>query len=122
MTTTSYTVKGSAAGFTCLGIGTIQVTVKGEPIVNKLTPAKFFSPNQDDKNPVWQVQNITDFPQCGVSIYDDKGVKVYEAKPYLNDWDGTFNGQKLPDGVYYYVIRCDGEENKPRTGSITVLR
>lgn len=122
LTTTVYTVKGLAAGFTCPGIGTIQVTVKGEPIVNKLTPAKFFSPNQDDKNPVWLVENITDFPQCGVTIYDDKGVKVYEAKPYLNDWDGTFNGQKLPDGVYYYVIRCEGEENKPRTGSITVLR
>jgi gliding motility-associated-like protein len=122
LATTIYTVKGTSAGFTCPGIATIQVTVKGEAIVNKLIPAKFFSPNQDDKNPLWLVENILDFQQCGVTIYDDKGVKVYEAKPYLNDWDGTFNGQKLPDGVYYYVIRCDGEENKPRTGSITVLR
>jgi gliding motility-associated-like protein len=122
LATTVYTVKGLAVGFTCPGIGTIQVTVKGEPIVNKLTPAKFFSPNQDDKNPVWLIENILDFEQCGVTIYDDKGVKVYEAKPYLNDWDGTFNGQKLPDGVYYYIIRCEGEENKPRTGSITLLR
>jgi gliding motility-associated-like protein len=122
LTTTTYTVKGTASGFTCPGIGMIEVTVKGEPIVNKLVPARFFSPNQDDKNPVWLIENILDFQQCGVTIYDDKGVKVYEAKPYLNDWDGTFNGQKLPDGVYYYVIRCDGEENKPRTGSITVLR
>lgn len=122
LVTTRYTVKGPAAGFGCPGIGIIDVVVKGEPIVNKLRPTKFFSPNQDDKNPVWLVENILDFPQCAIMIYDDKGVKVYDSKPYLNDWDGTFNGQKLPDGVYYYVIRCDGEENKPRTGSITVLR
>jgi gliding motility-associated-like protein len=68
------------------------------------------------------ITRIEEFSQCGVSIYDDKGVKVYESKPYNNDWDGTFKGKKLPDGVYYYIIRCDGEEGKPRTGSITVLR
>jgi gliding motility-associated-like protein len=65
---------------------------------------------------------MDEYPQCGVTIYDDKGVKVFSAKPYLNDWDGTYNGKRLPDGVYYFIIRCDGEENKPRTGSITVLR
>ena len=68
------------------------------------------------------VENILNYPQCSVTIYDDKGVRVYDAKPYNNDWDGTFRGKQLPDGVYYYIIRCDGEENNPRSGSITVLR
>lgn len=121
LVSTTYLVSASS-GAGCPGRGSIEVVVRGEPIVNKLKPGKFFSPNDDDKNPTWLVDKIEEFSQCGVSIYDDKGVKVFEAKPYLNDWDGTFKGKKLPDGVYYYVIRCDGEEGKPRTGSITVLR
>ncbi len=120
--TTVYTVQGTDSNG-CPGSATIEVSVKGDLIVNKLGPSKFISPDNGDAiNNYWLVDKILDYPQCSVTIYDDKGIKVYDAKPYNNDWDGTFNGKQLPDGVYYFVIRCDGEENTPRTGSITVLR
>lgn len=120
--TTIYTVQGTDSNG-CPGSATVEVTVKGDLIVNKLGPSKLFSPDNGDAiNPVWLVTNILNYPQCSVAIYDDKGVKVYDAKPYNNDWDGTFKGRQLPDGVYYYIIRCDGEENTPRSGSITILR
>jgi gliding motility-associated-like protein len=122
LTTTSYTVSGTD-GNGCESSETVLLRVQGEAIVHKLGPSNFFSPNGDATGQYWLVDQIDVYPQCEVSIYDDKGVKVYTAKPYLNDWDGTYNGGKrLPDGVYYYIIRCDGEENVPRTGSITVLR
>jgi gliding motility-associated-like protein len=116
-----YTVKGKGDNG-CFGTTTLTVTVKGEDIVNLLKPSNFFSPNGDQVNNQWTIDNITNYPQCHVSIYDDKGVKVFDAKPYLNSWDGTYHGKPLPDGVYYYIIRCDGEESHPRTGSITILR
>lgn len=120
--TTVYTVQGTDDNG-CPGMATVEVSVKGDLIITKLFPGKFISPNNGDAiNAVWVVENILDYPQCSVSIYDDKGIQVYDAKPYNNDWDGTFNGKQLPDGVYYYIIRCDGEENTPKTGSITVLR
>lgn len=119
--TTVFTVEGLDANG-CSGSGTIEVKVKGEVVVNKLDPKSLISPNGDESNPVWVIGEIENYPQCNVAIYDDKGVKVFEAKPYLNNWDGTFNGKPLPDGVYYYIIRCDGEESSPRKGSITVLR
>ena len=119
--TTSYTVTGTGLNG-CQGTGTVELKVITDAIVTKLSPKSFFSPNNDESNPVWKVENILDFPQCNIAIYDDKGIKVYEAKPYLNDWDGTFNGKKLPQGVYFYIIKCDGEESKPKAGSITILR
>ena len=120
--TTVFTVQGTDANG-CAGTATVEVTVKGDLIVNKLGPAKLISPDNGDAiNNFWLVENILNYPQCSVTIYDDKGIKVYDAKPYNNDWDGTFRGRQLPDGVYYYIIRCDGEENSPRAGSITVLR
>ena len=119
---TLFTVRGSANNG-CTGSATVEVKVKGDFIVNKLGPSKLISPdNGDAVNNFWLVGNILNYPQCSVTIYDDKGIKVHEAKPYNNDWDGTYNGRQLPDGVYYYIIRCDGEENNPRSGSITMLR
>lgn len=121
LTSTTFTVSGPDING-CEASGTIAVQVKGNAIVSKLTPGNFFSPNGDEVQPFWTVQDIDLYPQCGVVVYDDKGVKVFDSKPYLNNWDGTFNGKKLPDGVYYFVIRCDGEENVPRMGSVSILR
>jgi gliding motility-associated-like protein len=119
--TTLYIVSGKGANG-CVGRDTILVNVNGETVASKLKPSNFFSPGDGDAiNPKWEVAKITSYPQCGVTIYDEKGLKVYEAKPYLNDWDGTFNGHLLPIGVYYYIIRCDGDST-PKTGSITIIR
>jgi gliding motility-associated-like protein len=121
LSSTTYTVTGKG-GNGCVGSTTVQLKVRGEAIVNKLLPGNFFSPNGDAVGAFWMVGKIDEYPQCEVTIYDDKGVKVYNSKPYQNNWDGTFNGKRLPDGVYYYIIRCEGEESMPRSGSITLLR
>ncbi|MFT7612126.1 MAG: gliding motility-associated-like protein, partial [Parvicellaceae bacterium] len=48
------------------------------------------------------------------------GQHVFSSKNYNNDWDGTFNGEPLPDGSYYYVIQCDGSVKEK--GALTILR
>ena len=117
----TYTVSGKDNN-NCKGTASVDVKVRGEAIVKKLKPENFFSPNEDLYSPYWKVEKIDEYPQCEVAVYDDKGVRVFTAKPYMNDWDGSFNGKRLPDGVYYYIIRCEGEESAPRSGSITLLR
>ena len=118
---TLYTVRGED-DHGCAGETTVEVRIQNATVSTKLKPSLFFSPNNDAINPYWTIENILDYPQCSVTIFDDKGIKVFEAKPYLNTWDGTINGRALPDGVYYFIIRCDGQEKTPRTGSITLLR
>jgi gliding motility-associated-like protein len=106
----------------CEGTADVEIIVTQDDITNILKPSNFFTPNDIDTiNPVWEVGNILSFPQCGVVIFDDKGQKVYEAKPYLNEWDGTRDGKQVPAGVYYYIIRCDGE-SQTKGGSITLIR
>jgi gliding motility-associated-like protein len=123
LVTTTYHVQGTDNNG-CKGEGSVEVSVNEGSIYQKLKPSKFFSPdNGDEIGKFWTVEKIEEFPQCQITIYDDKGIKVFEAKPYINNtWDGTYNGKKLPDGVYYFVIKCDGEEKNPKTGSITLLR
>lgn len=105
----------------CFGSAEILITVDETNVGDRLVPMKFFSPNNDDIAQFWEVENIESFTQCGVEIYDQKGNKIYEAKPYNNDWEGTANGSPVPDGVYYFVIRCEGS-GIAKSGSITLLR
>lgn len=118
--TTNYKVTVLGANG-CLGSDSLEVKVILDNPTNLLKISNFFSPNGDTSNPTWNVQPTSIMQSCGVTIFDEKGVKVFDARPYNNDWDGTSNGKKLPDGVYYYIIKCDGD-SQSKTGSITILR
>ncbi len=118
--TTVFTVYGEDENG-CYGEASVEVIVLGVSPFDRISPRNYFSPNGDDLNNVWVIVDIENFPGCAVSIFNDKGAKVFEAKPYRNDWDGTYKGSELPEGVYYYAIRCDGEATV-KTGSITLLK
>jgi len=120
--TTTYTVLGKDANG-CNGSATVDITVIPDKSLNGLIPEKFFSPNADGINDVWKVENAPVSNTCAVSIYDERGLKIFEAKPYLNNWDGTSSqGKVLPAGVYYYVIKCDDSPGNFKGGSINIIR
>ena len=118
---TEFVVRGQGVNG-CIGEASILITVKEQAVVDLINPKNFFTPNEgDDINSTWVIENIRDFPGCQVSIFDQTGNKIFEARPYMDEWDGTHKGNRLPNGVYYFFIKCDGEE-KSRSGSITLLR
>ena len=66
---------------------------------------KFFTPNNDGINDVWQINglgpNYSDASK--VSIYNRYG-KLIKQMPAKNAiWDGTFNGQYLPSTDYWFI-------------------
>ncbi|MEW5675442.1 gliding motility-associated C-terminal domain-containing protein [Flavobacterium enshiense] len=75
------------------------------------------SPNNDNLNDVFLIENITDpcYVEKNVQIYNRWGVLVYEANGYNNDdiafrgkstGRATFNGNEdLPDGTYFYILK-----------------
>ncbi len=120
--TITYIVTGTDTNG-CPGEGTVQVVVVQNSTLDSMRPTDFFSPNGDNINDFWQVENAPSFSQCGVTIYDERGLKVFQAKPYLNDWNGISSGGKvLPAGVYYYVMKCDDSGNNYLAGSINIVR
>lgn len=51
-------------------------------------------------------------------IFNRQGKIVYESSNYNNDW----GGQGLKDGVYFYVLQCEGfKSNEVYRGSITIM-
>lgn len=83
--------------------------------------SNLFTPNGDGINDAWYIENIQNFPDNEVAVYNIYGNKVYEKKNYMNDWQGTYNGNALPEGTYYYVLKFE-DGSKPVKGSIDIIR
>ncbi len=83
-----------------------------------------FSPNGDGNNDLWIINNLEDFPEVVVTIFNRWGQLLWESDPgYTNPWDGTYKGSLLPVGTYYYVIDLNRPEfPDPITGPLTIVR
>jgi gliding motility-associated-like protein len=97
---------------------------------NNLFPSGI-TPNGDGKNEtlVFKIIDKTTCPfnqeKSDVQIFNRWGDRVFHGEPYDNSWSGAKNGEKLPVGVYYYVLRVKrAEPQKPfvKFGSVTIFR
>ncbi len=70
-----------------------------------------FSPNEDGINDTFVIKGLDKFPGHYLRIFNRWGNLVFESDNYQNDWDGTWKGIPLPDGVYFYLLD-DGQGNR----------
>ncbi|WP_405567899.1 cadherin-like domain-containing protein [Polaribacter sp. Asnod6-C07] len=85
-----------------------------------------FSPNGDGKSDVFEISGIEDYPNFKLTIYNRQGNKIYN---YSNNgnvnplwWDGTYNGNPAPTGVYFYQLDFNDGESEPITKFIQLIR
>jgi gliding motility-associated-like protein len=114
LTSTTYTVVVSTAG-QCDVTRNINVVVEGS-----LEIPNVFTPNNDGNNDLWWIPGGAAMPDCMVTIFSQNGSRILEEYANNLDWDGTYNGKPVPQGVYYYVLNCPGAT--PITGNILVAR
>ena len=62
-----------------------------------------FTPNGDGTNDRWRPNNLKDYPNALVHIYDRYGRRMATLKPG-ETWDGVYEGRHMPSGDYWYVI------------------
>lgn len=96
----------------------ITVTVLEES--PSVQPGKLFSPDGNQYAPTWAIRGADLLNGCEINVFDRQGQKVYASVGYATEWDGTYNGKPVPDGAYYYVIRCGGQITK--SGSVSIAR
>ncbi len=81
-----------------------------------------FTPNGDGINDYWQIDKLqSSNNKVNVQVFTRSGQLVFNSIGYSRPFDGTFNGKKLPAGVYYYVINL-GTSCKILSGSLTIIR
>ncbi len=71
----------------------------------------FFSPNNDGENDIWRIKNANAYPNMTVQIFDRYGRTI---KKFIGEgeWNGSYNGDDLPTGDYWYIIRMNGEQDE----------
>ncbi|MFT5750381.1 MAG: gliding motility-associated-like protein [Ancylomarina sp.] len=79
------------------------------------------TPNGDGRNDSWIVSYKTEWDAPEVSIFNIYGQKVYHSSSYQNDWKGTYNSSRLPDGSYFYLVKFNRKDIKPVKGIISIL-
>jgi gliding motility-associated-like protein len=89
------------------GCGTekLEISVIGYP--------KFFTPNNDGHNDLWQIQGVNaQFqPNSSIYIFDRYGKLLKQIRPSSPGWDGTINNQRLSTDDYWFkVLLQDGRE------------
>jgi gliding motility-associated-like protein len=87
----------------------------------------YFTPNGDGINDAFVIPNFaTKYRNAKLIIYNRWGNIVWRSYgPYQNNWVGThYDGQPLPDGVYYYMIENKDDKDlvQPITGFIQIGR
>ncbi|MES2862756.1 MAG: gliding motility-associated C-terminal domain-containing protein [Bacteroidota bacterium] len=87
-----------------------------------------FTPNEDGSNDFFNIKCAEHYPNNKLEIYNRYGNLVYETKKYTNTWkgvsnvNGTFNGNVLPTGTYYYVFETGETNNRVKTGWLFIMR
>lgn len=79
------------------------------------------TPNGDGRNDNWTISYKPEWDAPEVTIFNIYGQKVYHTHSYKNDWKGTFNGAKLPNGSYFYLIEFNRDEVRPIKGILSIL-
>ncbi len=74
------------------------------------------TPNGDGKNDVWVIENIEQFPNNEVKIFNRWGEQVWSGENYNNMdvvWEGnSSSGNEMTDATYFYVVVVEGKTYK----------
>ncbi|MES2430603.1 MAG: gliding motility-associated C-terminal domain-containing protein [Bacteroidota bacterium] len=100
----------------CIAADNVTVSIQRNVIIPNV-----FSPNGDGINDTWKISYIEDYPEVKVDIFNRYGQFIFSSVGYDIKWDGTYNGQKVPVGAYYWIIKLR-PDLKPMSGTIAVVK
>ena len=93
--------------------------------IPNITIPSGITPNGDGINDTWVIDNIEQFPNCTVKVFNRWGDVLYEHTGYSSGvaWDGKYKGKAVPVGTYYYAIELnDPRFPDPITGPLSIYR
>jgi len=79
------------------------------------------TPNGDGYNDTFIIPCLEsgNYNDNKLTIINQWGDEVFAAAPYLNNWQGTFQNNKLPVGTYFYILEL-GDVARPIQGFIII--
>jgi gliding motility-associated-like protein len=81
-----------------------------------------FTPNGDDYNDTWHIENLNLYPNAELKIFNRWGNLIFESKGEYHEWDGYYKGSPLPADSYYYILVLNNGVDNRYTGNVTIIR
>jgi len=81
-----------------------------------------FSPNNDNVNDYFVIGNIDQYPNNTLEVYNRYGQKVFSRTDYKNDWNGSYLGNELPCGTYFYIVDTQDPKGGKYHGEINIIK
>lgn len=120
MLNTTYTVMGvSDAG--CMTMDSIYILVAPDSYIDI---PNAFVPGRGGENTTFKPLHLGTATLQSFTIYNRWGVKLFESHDLNQGWDGSYNGQPQPLGVYVYVLEAMTANKKliRKQGNVTLVR
>ncbi|MCB9065657.1 MAG: gliding motility-associated C-terminal domain-containing protein [Chitinophagales bacterium] len=117
---TRYIVQGRTdAG--CSVVDSVDVIVMNDSYIDI---PNAFTPHTRGGNNTLKIKARGDVNLKRFEVYNRWGTKVYESTDVNEGWDGTYNGQLQPMGVYIYSIEAVTPSGKTVTkqGNVTLIQ
>lgn len=104
------------------GMATITIRTEYDP--STCVVPSLITPNGDGFNDELIISCVASPPKVGseLVVFNEWGSEVFRESPYQNGWNGTYKGEDLPDGTYYYIFKEDNDDNDPKKGYVTIFR
>ena len=74
---------------------------------------KFFTPNGDGYNDLWNIRCLQTQPGI-ISIFNRHGKLLNQFKTNFPGWNGTYNGRLLPASDYWFIVTYYDENGKEK--------
>ena len=81
-----------------------------------------FSPNNDNVNDYFIIGNIGQYPNNTFEVYNRYGQKVFSKTGYNNDWNGSYLGNELPCGTYFYILDTHDAKGGKYHGEVNIIK
>ncbi len=76
---------------------------------------KFFTPNGDGFNDLWNIECLINQTNAQIYIFDRFGKLLKTISPRGTGWNGTYNGAPMPTSDYWFRVDYLGNDGSSRT-------
>ena len=83
---------------------TLLENIKIDSSISCIEMVNTFSPNADGLNDVWEL-DFSNYESANLTIFNKWGNVLAEFNQTIITWDATYEGNNLPSGTYYYILK-----------------
>jgi gliding motility-associated-like protein len=103
----------------------IQIGIKNCSCVVYVPNA--FTPNNDGWNDTFELKTTCPLMSYNIKIFNRWGEMIFESSDITKSWNGIFNNEVVPNGIYSYQLAWQGMDKSrkatyTRYGTVTVLK